>query len=160
MLILALDADTRNVGFAYGLDDGQYLCGGQTRFEGDDADERCWAIVAWIAKVLGTNRVECLAVEEPIVGPNARTALQLGRLGGMLEAVAKLAGAEVVRVHPSTAKAALAGGGAGKEEMMAAARLVASAVEGEHHADAVGVLFAAQGILKERNYVAHHDGGT
>lgn len=147
MLILALDADTRSVGFAYGLN-GQYLCGGQTRFEGDDADARCWEIAAWIAKTLETNDVSYLAIEEPVVGPNARTALQLARLGGMLEDRARIAGAEIVRVHPSTAKAALAGGRASKEEMVTAAELVAGTVEGEHHADAIGVLFAAQGILK------------
>lgn len=148
--ILAFDASTRWVGYAIGTTTNGYSAGGQIDVrQMGKIDTRIRAILLWATALIQRIKPDVVAIEQPVVGKNSRTALQLGRLVGNLEAAAVLDGAEVLWIYPSQVKAALIHGKAAKEEMIRVAQwTIGQPVEGEHHADAVGCLIAAQVKLK------------
>lgn len=151
-MILAIDPSTTVVGYAFGTLD-RYVGGGDARFDGRDAGERCRAILEWGQELLDGHPVEYVAIEEPVMGRNARSTLLVERAASYLEALALSRGLKTLRVHPSQAKAAIAHGGAGKDEMIRAARLViGEEPKSHHHADAVGVLAAAQAMFRMDGY--------
>ena len=151
MRIVALDPSTTAVGFCYGQDD-VYIFGFQRTYRGQP-EERLRAIFKDL--LLYTEMVEVIAVEIPTGNhANRRTDRALSEVVGMIRALAYMRGQQLIFVYPAQAKAALGHGSNDKDQMIHAASLVTGRqIEGEHHADAIGIWLAALGKLQtERIY--------
>ncbi len=146
MLLLALDASTTHIGWAY-LDGDRLLRSGEITLRGDPA-ERLRVAAWWL---IGRDRADVVALEEPFVGRNGHTAMQLARMTGALAGAITVAWkVPVVWVGPTEAK--LAATGDGRADKRAVRKMIQAqfpnAYPGEHACDAVGVALAAAGKIK------------
>lgn len=152
MIILGFDLSTRYIGWAI-LDEDQRIDSGQHKLAGGTFAARMIDAIAVTAEMCGGRRIGAIAVETPFVGRNSRTAMQLGKICGVLWGNAVLCASKPpVEVSPAEAKLALTGtGNADKQAMMQSAQTqFRLETIGEHEADAIGVCLAALAKLKKR----------
>ena len=134
--ILALDPSSTHVGWAIFDYRGDPYDSGVIKPCGKP-DERIRKIVEWADELLRHGTYSLVVIEEPAANNahrNPKTDRLLARVGGAIEAVAILHGAEVARVWPSQVKAT----GVSKDHLEAAAALTGRKV-GPDEADAIGV---------------------
>lgn len=125
MRILALDPSSKATGFAIMQIENEvpYLVRSGTISHPKPSkasfEDKCAYIFNVVKSMLMEWKPDLVVIEYPFVGKNAKTAIQLGRLAGMLEATVKHTGYSYMMVLPTVWKSAFTGNGnAGKELVM------------------------------------------
>jgi Holliday junction resolvasome RuvABC endonuclease subunit len=96
-----------------------------------------------LLEMLPTAHISYVAIEAAHVQRNVKTGLLLARMAGAYEAIAAQHGLPVRDIQPSQGKAALAYGGAGKEQVQNAVKQRYGLVLPSHIADAIGIALAS-----------------
>jgi Holliday junction resolvasome RuvABC endonuclease subunit len=146
-MILAFDASTTNVGWCYMDMRGDVLDSGCYTPQGKRAEDRLpkiWCFVTNLTDKL-LQPLDVIAIEEPRgYHGNMNTNIVLGRVFGVVEAVAYQHNVSVIGVNPQSVKRS----GVHKNALRVASQLAGHEVSGDE-ADAIGVALAA---LKEAKY--------
>ena len=157
-MILALDASTTAIGYAFLTDDdpphdlaqwGTYRPSGELWDRLVDGGR--W-LKNWLAQH-GPPAV--VAIELPVVGVNARTAMKQARMVGVLGAIARSYGCEIVEVNPTERLSAI---GLDRHAKKADVIKCVNAIYGlslrireDNTADAVAIAWAARRILERES---------
>lgn len=155
---LCLDLSTSAVGYVVGHE-GRYVDGFQRSYSGL-IYARLSAIQAEVKSVCSWHSVAVVAVERPIYYPghSPDTLYVLSQAIGVIGLWCWRQGLRFEEFYPTTVKAALAHSRADKAEMIRAARAVTGAeIQGEHHADAVGVWMALWNKIAEERLLERAD---
>lgn len=145
-IVLALDASTTHVGMSVWNRD-QYMTGLERAYPGKNMFRRVLAIRNDVATWTQEYQAGIIAAECPIFDPRHGPDT-LYELSLPIAAIGLWATEHMVRfetIYPTSAKAALGNGRAGKAEMIRLAEMYLgynAKIAGEHHADSIGV-FAA-----------------
>jgi Holliday junction resolvasome RuvABC endonuclease subunit len=147
---LCLDLSTSAVGYVVGRE-GEYVGGFQRGYNGS-----IYARVAHIEidleDICFYHEANIVAVERPVYYPghSPDTLYVLSQAVGVVGLWCWRQGLRFEEFYPATVKAALAHAKADKGEMIRAAQAVTGAeIQGEHHADAVGVWMALWNKIAE-----------
>lgn len=147
MRILALDPSSQNTGFAvmqiernapHIVKSGSISHPKPRKVTYED---KCRFIFMVVKNQLLEWQPDLVVIEYPFVGRNAKTAVQLGRLCGMLEATCQIMGYSYMTVMPTVWKAAFAGsGGADKNQVYDMVDMQYGIKAGSHdESDAIGI---------------------
>lgn len=153
-MIIGVDPGTRNVAFAVLDADGSFVaCGlleiGARGGEGVSPqlfDDLLFALTIYVAGDLPADVVAC---ERPFVGDNKKLVVELGRVMGMVQAVAVVLKMRFLEIAPKAARKALTGSGDADDSTAYAfaADYTRRRDLSIHECDALGVALAAWELL-------------
>ena len=160
MIVLGIDPGTANTGYGVVARSGGRLValdGGVIKASGDLAARLC-AIHARVGELIGTHRVQSVAVEDIYFGANARSAFAVGQARGVVLLAAGQAGLECASYTPQQVKSAVCG--SGRAEKLQVQRMVQTLLSltelprPDHAADALAVAICHAGSVPLRQAVA------
>ena len=116
--IMGIDADSHNVGWFVAHEDRGDRSWGMIRLGKGSFDERFLRAIAGVKELIGREKPDIVAIEQPYLGLNVQTTIKLAKMVGMIYAMAWLASIEVIEFQPSEGKASLSGRGSATDDEM------------------------------------------
>ena len=148
MRVLGIDPGTQVMGYGVVEGDGEEMalvdCGALSPPRGSDLGQRLNYLFNGVVEVISRCRPQEVAVEEPFVHKNARSALVVGRAQAVAILAAAAQGLPVAYYSPRQVKQRVASYGASdKEQVQEMVRLQLDLSEVPHPADAADALAVA-----------------
>ena len=144
LIILALDASSRNVGWTLAQGD-RYINSDVYRPRGN-TKQRIIGIAYWTAQMLQIHSPDLVVIEEPTGSHrNPKTDRLLARVCGNIEGICIISGVPVLWVHAMKVKAT----GLHKDATRLTARFIGKSSIGPDEADSIGTWQAALVLLNQ-----------